>query len=61
MANVNGGGRNDSHDDGWSARPHTPTMTACPSSTSVTPLGLLLPPPVDKTSNYDAKDITLDS
>ena len=45
MADVDGGGRHDSHDDGWSARPPTPMMTACPSSTSVTPLGLLLPPP----------------
>ena len=45
MADVDGGGRNGSHDYGWSARPPMPTMTECPSSTSVAPLGLLLPPP----------------
>jgi hypothetical protein len=45
MAGVDGGGRNDSHDDGWSAQPPTPKMTACPSLTSVAPLDLLLPPP----------------
>ena len=45
MADVDDGGRNDIYDDGWSTRPPTPTTAACPSYTSVAPLGLLLPPP----------------